>query len=302
MNSSIMNFPNRGKYGNNRYPGNCSGYVILELLKHYQPKKFVEVFAGGGTGVDVAQSLGMDNSLHLDLNPKYGGWNALKDDMPVGSDFVFSHPAYHDIIAYSGNAWGNEPHPDDLSRCASYEEFVKKLDHINAKIYSSLRNGGKHAILVGDVRRKGDYFSIIKDMNWIGKVESHIIKTQHNTSTANKSYGNNKLIRIDHEHLLVFKKNDVWSIPVAVTRKVEQNMKDSTLPSWRDIVQTAMEDLGGKANLHELYHVIGDTKKAKKNQHWQAKVRQTLQLSDEFHPIRRGFWGLTFSKNIKTAI
>ena len=98
---SVISYKERGNYGNSSYRGNCSGYVIKDLIEHFypssKPKKFVEVFSGGGTGEDVAKELNIRNSLHLDLN---NGWDALVDEIPSGSDFVFSHPPYWDIIRY----------------------------------------------------------------------------------------------------------------------------------------------------------------------------------------------------------
>ena len=41
-----------------------------------------------------------------------------------------------------------------ISNTMSYEEFIKKLNLVNEKIYYSLINGGRHAILVGDVRKR----------------------------------------------------------------------------------------------------------------------------------------------------
>ena len=299
MLTSIMNYPNRGKWGNSSYRGNCSGYVIQDLLNHFKPKQFLEVFAGSGTGFEVARELGYSNSIHLDLRPEYGGWNALTDDIPSGSDFVFSHPAYHDIILYSGNQWGNEAHPDDLSRCPSYEDFISKLNLINSKIYASLPNGGRHATLIGDVKRKGEYFSIMKDMAVIGDLESHIIKTQHNTVSGRKIY-NGSFIPIEHEHVLIFKKNQVWMVPVSITKKVFRDLKASTLLTWRDLIQGAMQELGGKASLSDLYQVIENAEKTKRNNHWKEKVRQVLQLHDDFQSVERGHWTLT-TQNLNYA-
>lgn len=43
------------------------------------------------------------------------------------SDLVLPHPPYHNIVVYSGKVWGRVRHPDDLSRCATEEEFIEKL-------------------------------------------------------------------------------------------------------------------------------------------------------------------------------
>lgn len=287
---SIWSFPDRGPWGSSNWRGNCSGHVIRELLQFFKPKKFVEVFAGGGTGQDVAQYLGIKNSIHLDLRPEFGGWNALVSEIPSGSDFVFSHPPYANMIVYSGNMWG-EPHSDDLSRCGSYEEFIHKLNLVNEKIYNSLVNGGRHAILVGDYKQKGKMTSIQKDMAWFGDLEYHIIKDQNNTVSERKSYGG-RFIPTTHEHLLVFRKNEVWFMPVKVTQTIQSDIRQRTIATWRDLVQGALQELGGKARLGEIYDVLKNTKKAQKNLNWQAKIRQTLQINSNFAPIERGVWKL----------
>lgn len=207
--NSILSYPSRGPYGNSHYRGNCSGYLIRDLLNYYRPKNFLECFTGGGTGFDVARELGYTNSVHLDLNPRFGNFNLLTDELPKGADFVFSHPPYWDIVQYSGknNMWGEAPHTDDLSHVRNYEEFIIKLDSINKRIYECMSENGCHAILIGDVRKRGKYYSIIKDMTWYGSLEAHLIKVQHNTRSQNKRYKNYNFIPIAHEHLLVFRKS-----------------------------------------------------------------------------------------------
>jgi hypothetical protein len=37
--TSVVSYPDRGKYGNNKWRGNCSGYLIKDLLEWYKPKK-----------------------------------------------------------------------------------------------------------------------------------------------------------------------------------------------------------------------------------------------------------------------
>jgi len=287
---SIWSFPDRGPWGDSRYRGNCSGYVIRELLLFFRPKKFVEIFAGSGTGRDVARSLGITDSVHLDLRPEFGGWNALVSEIPTGMDFCFSHPPYFDMIIYSGEMWG-EPNPNDLSRCETYEEFIHKLNLVNEKIYNALVNGGRHAILVGDYKKKGRMISIQKDMAWFGDLEYHIIKSQHNTVSERRKYSG-RFIPTTHEHLLVFRKNQIWALPVRVTQTIESDIRSRSIATWRDLVQAALEELGGRAKLQEIYEALKNTKKARKNPHWQAKIRQTLQINPNFTPIRRGEWAL----------
>ncbi|WP_245001161.1 hypothetical protein [Caldalkalibacillus thermarum] len=288
---SVVSFPNRGPWGNSSYRGNCSGHLIKELILHFfpnsKPKRFVEVFSGGGTGKEVAKELGITNSVHLDLNT---GWNALKDEIPYGSDFVFSHPPYWDIIRYEEIRGSFDP--DDLSNTMSYEEFIAKLDQVNAKIYASLFNGGRHAILIGDIRKQGKYYSIIKDMTWFGELESHVIKVQHNCTSDRIKYSNTNFIPIVHEHLLIFRKNQVWAVRVKMVLSKKFDLRHFKNITWRDLVQGALEWLGGKACLPQIYKIIEGSKKARQNRHWKEKVRQTLQLYDDFVRLERGVWKL----------
>ena len=39
---SVMSFPERGNYGKSNWRGNTSGYVIKELIQHFDPKIFVD--------------------------------------------------------------------------------------------------------------------------------------------------------------------------------------------------------------------------------------------------------------------
>lgn len=206
--NSILSYRVRGPYGDSSYRGNCSGFLIKDILMYYKPKRFLECFAGSGTGYDVARALGYTNSVHLDLNDKFGNFNLIADEIPQGFDLVFSHPPYWNIIQYSGanNVWGNSHHKDDLSHIHNYNEYIDKLNIINKKIYHSLTSGGRHVILIGDVRKRGKYYSIIKDMKWYGEIEAHLIKVQHNTRSRHKKYSNNNFIPIVHEHVLVFRK------------------------------------------------------------------------------------------------
>ena len=281
---SIVSYKDRGIYGNSKYRGNCTGYIIKDLIQHFyptsKPKKFVEIFSGGGTGKDVANELNITNSLHLDLN---NGWDALVDEIPTGSDFIFSHPLYWDIISYESQR--NSYSKNDLSNQMPYEEFIHKLNIINEKIYHSLLYGGRHAILVGDIRKQGKYYSIIKDMDWFGDLESHIIKIQYNCVSDNKIYSNNNFIPIRHEHLLIFKKNRVWLFNKKSTNTIQINIMEATNITWRDLIQATLEYLKNKATIDDIYNILVKSKKAENNNHVREKIRQILNNNSNFKKI-----------------
>lgn len=278
---SVISYKERGKYGNSNYRGNCSGYVIKDLIEQFypssKPRKFVEIFSGGGTGMDVAKELNIQNSVHLDLN---NGWDALIDEIPTGSDFVFSHPPYWDIVKYEKQR--GEYKTNDLSNNMSYEEFIRKLDIVNEKIYHSLITGGRHITLIGDIRKKGKYYSILKDMKWFGELESHIIKIQHNCFSDKKIYSNNSFIAIKHEHILVFKKNKIWIFNTKITNTIKDNIMNLTEITWRDLIQATLEFFNNKASVEQIYNILKESKKAQNNNFVREKIRQTLNSNSNF--------------------
>lgn len=206
MDSSILSFPERGPSGDSSFPGNCSGYVIKALLEYHQPRYFVDPAEGSGTSGDVATELGI-KYLGLDLKDGFNILShALWDVVDKPPDLVFFHPPYHNIIKYSGNVWG-ESHPDDLSRCGSYEEYLSKLKHACMNIWKAVKPSGHLAILIGDIRRNGNYYSPQSEVQRfpIGELESVIIKLQHHCRSSNKRYAG-RFIPIAHEYLLIFRK------------------------------------------------------------------------------------------------
>jgi hypothetical protein len=51
--------------------------------------------------------------------------------------------------------WGDSSDPRDLSQCNSWEDFIKKIDKVQAKLFTALRKGGRLAVLVGDIKKRG---------------------------------------------------------------------------------------------------------------------------------------------------
>lgn len=98
--------------------------------------------------------------------------------------------------------------PGDLSNCESYEQFRKLLMLCLKRCYDVLEVGGRLAVLIGDVRRKGKYTPIVKDvLNFpLGEIRSIIIKVQHNCTSERKRYGKLEDVPIKHEYCIIFKK------------------------------------------------------------------------------------------------
>ncbi|EBD5249272.1 DNA adenine modification methylase, partial [Salmonella enterica subsp. enterica serovar Agona] len=59
--SSVCSYENRGPYGNNKYRGNCSGFIVKDFIESYMRKPnglVADPSVGGGSSIDVANELG----------------------------------------------------------------------------------------------------------------------------------------------------------------------------------------------------------------------------------------------------
>jgi hypothetical protein len=295
MTTSIMSFPDRGKWGKSSWRGNCSGHVYKALFEQYKPQTFVDPMMGSGTSIEVAREMNIE-SYGLDL---HSGFNILRDSIleRVGKevDLVFSHPPYSSMIVYSGEVWGDEPHPDDLSRCLNDEDFHEKMHIALLNQRAATKPGGMYGMLIGDLRSNGHYVSYQAEA--IARLPANelaavIIKSQHNCVSDSRSYKQLKHPRIMHEYILLWQKPKVmlaFLTDLAVMAKQNAVRLKAT---WKAIVYQAMIQLGGKARLQDLYRVIADgaPEKLKGNPHWQDKVRQVLQLDRAFGSTERGVW------------
>jgi hypothetical protein len=101
MSTSVISHPNRGKWGQSSWRGNCSGFVYQDIFQQLQPRTFCDPMVGSGTSVEVAQEMGIE-AFGLDL---HSGFNILRHSIldatgkPV--DLCLSHPPYHDMSATS---------------------------------------------------------------------------------------------------------------------------------------------------------------------------------------------------------
>ena len=141
----------------------------------------------------------------------------------------------------------------DLSQIplSQYPEFIKKLNIIQMRLFAALSRraaGNSH----WRCKENGRLYSIQRDIAWFGTPEQVVIKKQHNCTSDRTAYSG-KFIPIVHEYLLIFRKDAVYMLPTAITVTREINWKSVKGLSWRSAVRMALEELGGKASLCQLY-------------------------------------------------
>ena len=292
---SIVSYPDRGNYGKNSYRGNCSGKLIEDIIKQYNIRQLSDFMVGSGTTEDVVKAMNIEGSF-ADLNR---GYDMMSMDIPERSENIFWHPPYHDMIVYSGQQYsdkeverkyGFDPKVNDLSRCASWDEFVEKMNYCMFKQFSSLENGGRMFVLMGDMKRKGKLYSMLCDIEKPGTLEQIIIKTQHNCVSGRSSYSNLNFVPIVHEYLMVVKKEGGLIVPMTYTKRVKVDMRMSKSASWRDIIHSILES--GQQSLEGLYRQMENTPKAMNNPHWREKIRQVVQNTRYFTRVAEGTYAL----------
>ncbi len=299
MKTSILSYPERGIGGDARYRGNCAPQVVREFIEFHEPKSVCDPAFGSDTTGDVVRAMreeGHDITYHgFDLRL---GFNLLKDSLlerigqPV--DLAFFHPPYAGMIAYSGNQWGNAPHPDDLSHAASYGDFLDKMAIALKNIYRALKRGGVHGVLIGDWKRNGEYHPLGMDLRLIapGRIEGVAIKAQHNCMSDSRSYGGKKLCRIAHEYLVWWRRTDQFFAMVDAALDISNRLRQAADANWKAVCREAVNRLGGKADLDSIYSAIEESapQKTTKRPNWKARVRATLQEIGQ--SVERGVWSL----------
>lgn len=205
--TSVVSFPRRcSLWGHGSYRGNCDGRLFLGLLLKYGVRSVADPMMGSGTTRDVVNWL----NTHMDAGIRYWGadlktgFNLHARELPGEHDMVWVHPPYWNIIRYSDD-------PADLSTCMDYDPFCRRLRVCLERCFRALAPEGRLVVLVGDIRRKGEYWPLGRDvMNMeydLGPIQSVIIKTQHACKSDCIDYGRLRDVRIQHEYCIVFRRS-----------------------------------------------------------------------------------------------
>lgn len=173
-------FPKRGNWATHdaKWRGNWSPYIPRNILLRYSQINdwVLDQFVGGETTLVEAKLLnrniiGVDvnenalsrceekvNFIHEGANGKVyikkGDARNLFFIHDESIDLICTHPPYANIIKYSENI--NE----DMS-LLKMQDFLKQMELVASESYRVLKNGKVCAILMGDVRKKRSYVSII---------------------------------------------------------------------------------------------------------------------------------------------
>ena len=116
--TSLYHKSYRGDYGDSRYPGNCSGELIKDLLKYFQPSLVFDPMTGSGTCKDVCRELGIA-CVSEDIRFGFDACDLATFPDAIQFDFIWIHPPYWRQKRYTDD-------PRDLSACATLDDFLTK--------------------------------------------------------------------------------------------------------------------------------------------------------------------------------
>lgn len=201
--TSIHGTPGRGDYGDASYRGNCSGLLIKDLLKFYQPRRVLDPMEGGGTCRDVCRELGVAY-VGRDLKTGFDATDPAAFEKLGTFDFIWTHPPYWQMVRYN---------PGDsrcLSNGGSVQDFVRQMRAVFANCRRVLNPGGKLAVLMGDGKHQGEYLGLpfrlmsaaAREGFWLAAPE--IIRFGHGATSSRKPYTSSFIPRL-HDVCLVLK-------------------------------------------------------------------------------------------------
>lgn len=282
--SSIIEHFSRGSYGDPSYRGNCSGMIVKDIYEYFKPKKVLDPMCGSNTSGEVAKELGI-NQVSLDLNPKFGGFNILKNNFEQSFDLIFCHFPYFvfpgsKMPVYSGIMWGS-PNPYDLSRINDESKFTTAINLAQSKMYQALRKGGRLVMLIGDSRFHKKYYSMFKSMDFYGDIESVMIKRQYNYCSSRTSYSCS-FLPIEHEYVVILRKNEEYIIKCIHVTRINKSIMNCKKVTWRSLIQSVIEHLGGKASRKQIYEELRNHPKAENNNFLKEKIRQVTNTCMDF--------------------
>ena len=201
--TSLYHFDRAGEYGDRKWPGNCGGNLIRDLLLYFEPKSVLDPMHGSGTCRDVCRELGIP-CASSDIHE---GRDACEPGAFAGGyELIWSHPPYWRQKLYLDD-------PRDLSRAQTLEAFLKRYFLFLRNCAAALAPRGKLAVLMGDYRDREEGFVPLvyhtKRLAFAAGLRQHctdIIRFSHGASSGAKVY-RSKFIPGLHDVCMIFEKN-----------------------------------------------------------------------------------------------
>lgn len=200
--TSLYHNPLAGNYGDRRYPGNCEGNLIKDLLTYFEPASVLDPMTGSGTCKDVCKELDIP-VLSADIRYGFDACSASHYPQHRKFDFVWLHPPYWRQKRYSLD-------PRDLSQANTLDTFLERYRQLIENCAGVLSPHGKLAILMGDYTDNRAGFvpltyhtKAIAFEAGLKQVCTDIIRFSHGASSSSKVY-HTRFIPGLHDTCMVF--------------------------------------------------------------------------------------------------
>lgn len=185
--TSLYHFHRAGDYGDRKWPGNCGGNLIKDLLNYFRPGLVFDPMSGSGTARDVCEELGIP-CMAFDIHQGFDACDANSFPAAEMFDFIWAHPPYWRQKLYADD-------PRDLSRAPTLDEFLRRYGAFLRNCARALKTGGKLAVLMGDYSDREVGFVPLtfhtKRLAFQAGLSQHctdIIRFSHGASSGKKVY------------------------------------------------------------------------------------------------------------------
>jgi len=186
--TSLYHFHRTGEYGDRKWPGNCGGNLIKDLLNYFKPQGLVfDPMSGSGTARDVCEELGIP-CMTGDIHQGFDACDSQDFPGPETFDFIWAHPPYWRMKLYADD-------PRDLSRSPTLGEFLRRYGQFIRNCAGALKRRGKLVILMGDYNDREEGFVPLvhhtKRLAFAAGLKQHctdIIRFSHGASSGKKVY------------------------------------------------------------------------------------------------------------------
>lgn len=206
--TSLYHNSEAGHYGSRRYPGNCGGNLIRDLLLYFRPRLVLDPMTGSGTCAEVCRELRVD-CRSGDIHEGFDATSAESmQQLAAGglADFVWAHPPYWRQKLYAADG-------RDLSRAPTLSEFLERYALFIEAVAGVLRPGGRLAILMGDYRdRDAGFVPLVYHTKRLAfeaglrQCCTDIIRFSHGASSSRKIY-RSAFIPGLHDVCMIFEKD-----------------------------------------------------------------------------------------------
>jgi DNA modification methylase len=200
----LYHFDRCGNWGDRKWPGNCGGQIIKDLLLYFRPTLVSDPMSGSGTCHEVCRDLGI-SCIAGDIHEDFDACDPRGFAPDAMFDFVWAHPPYWRQKLYADD-------PRDLSRAATLDEFLRRYGQFIRNCAKALKPGGKVAILMGDYSDRTEGFVSLtyhtKRLALAAGLKPHctdIIRFSHGASSAKKVYRSSFIPGL-HDVCMVFER------------------------------------------------------------------------------------------------